>query len=141
MLPLFLFFLFVQDTPPPTIPTLIVEGNAAYLKGDYEAAQQSFLKAWELAQQTPNNDPVRYDLAKRLVRIRSAAGDFEDADRYLQIAINWRENLTGTNDPALVDDLLVSVQLCRGMKNFERAILIMNRVMGIHRTNGGTERA
>jgi tetratricopeptide (TPR) repeat protein len=141
MLYLLLLLAFAQEVPPPTIPALVAEGNAAYLKGNYDAAQQSFLKAWEFAQQTPNDDPQRYDILKRLVRIRSAGSDFEDADRYLQMAINWRENLSGTNDLRLVDDLLVSVQLCRGMKNFDRAILIVNRVMGIHRVNGGTETA
>src|SRR5690349_15339288 len=141
MIPLLLLLAFAQEAPPPTIPALVAEGNAAYLKGDYDAAQQSFLKAWELAQQTPNDDPVRYEAPKRLVRIRPASGDFEDADRYLQLAINSRDDQRGTNDLRLVDDLLVSVQLSRAMKNFDRAILILTRVMGIHRANGGTETA
>src|SRR4051812_40195734 len=141
MIAVLLLLAVAQEPALPTIPTLVTECNAAYLKGDYEAAQKAFLSAWDLAHQTPNDDPIRYDVVKRLVRVRSAAGDFEDADRYLQIAINWRENLSGANDLRLVDDLLVSVQLCRGMKNFNRATLILTRVMGIHRTNGGTETA
>lgn len=146
MLPLFLAALaFAQDpapqTPPPTIPSLVADGNAAYLKADYETARQAFLKAWDLAQQTPASDPVRYDVLKRLVAIRAAAGEFQDADDFLQMALNWKENLYGTGAPRLVEDLLQSVQLSRGMKNFERALLILNRVMGIHRMNGGTEDA
>lgn len=119
----------------------MAEGNAAYLKGDYEAARTVFLKAWDAAQQTPAADPVRYEALKRLVAIRAAAGEFQDADTYLQMAINWKENTYGQNDVRVVEDLLQSAQLCRGMKNFERALLILNRVMGIHRVNGGTETA
>lgn len=129
---------FAQDAPP-AIPQLLADGNAAYIKGDYETARQSFLKAWDAAQQLPPADPARYDVVKRLVAIRAAAGEFADADQYLQIAINWKENTYGQNDPRVVEDLLQSVQLSRGMKNFDRALLIVNRVMTIHRLNGGTE--
>jgi tetratricopeptide (TPR) repeat protein len=130
---------FAQDIP--TIPSLVETGNAAYLKGDYDAALQSFLQAWDLAQQTPNEDPVRYDVLKRLTRIRAAAGEFQDADNYLQMAINWRENTAGQNDPRIADDLILSVQYCRGMKNFDRALAILTRVMSIHRVAFGTESA
>src|SRR5690242_18062617 len=86
--------LFGQNNEP-AIPSLLESGNAAYLKGDYESALQSFSKAWELAQQMPPSDPIRYDILKRLTRIRSAAGEFADADYYLQLAINWRETTNG----------------------------------------------
>jgi tetratricopeptide (TPR) repeat protein len=125
--------------PAPTIPSLIATANAAYMKADYETARQSFLQAWGLAQQTAPDDPVRYDVLKRLTSVRAAAGEFQDADQYLQMAINWRENINGQNDPKLVDDLLLSVQLCRGMKNYDRALLILGRVMNIHRAAYGTE--
>jgi tetratricopeptide (TPR) repeat protein len=131
---------FAQESAP-TIPSLIETGNAAYLKGDYAAALDSFVKAWDIAQQTPPEDPVRYDVLKRLTRIRAAAGEFQDADNYLQMAINWRENTSGQNDPKLVDDLLLSVQYCRAMKTFDRALLIINRVMMLHRQAYGTETA
>src|SRR5690349_9007640 len=107
---------FAQDVPPPSVSSLVADGNAAYVKGDYETARQSFLKAWEAAQQTTPDDPVRYDVLKRLVAIRAAAGEFADADNFLQMAINWKENLYGQGDTRVVEDLLQSVQLCRGMK-------------------------
>jgi tetratricopeptide (TPR) repeat protein len=132
---------FAQDTPPPSIPALVGEGNAAYVKGDYETARQSFLKAWDAAQQTTPDDPLRYDVLKRLVAIRAAAGEFADADNFLQMAINWKENTYGQNDTRVVDDLLQSVQLCRGMKDWERALVVLNRVMAIHRQLLGTENA
>ena len=44
-------------------------------RGDYDAARESFTKAWDIAQQTTTpNDPVRYDVLKRLTSVRAAAG-------------------------------------------------------------------
>jgi tetratricopeptide (TPR) repeat protein len=119
------------------IAPLIATGAAAHLKGDYEGARQSFLQAWELAQTTPPQDPVRYDILKRLTSVRAAAGEFADADNWLQMAINWRENVSGQNDPKVADDLLVAVSFCRATKNNDRALLILNRVMNIHRAQFG----
>jgi tetratricopeptide (TPR) repeat protein len=119
------------------IPALLAQGDAGYMRGDYEAARQSFLKAWELAQQTPPTEPVRYDVLKRLTSVRSAAGEFADADNYLQMAINWRETVNGPDDPKLPEDLLHSAGLCRAMKNYDRALLILNRVMALHRARSG----
>ena len=113
--------LAAQD-PAPDIPALLKAGNESYLRGDYEAARQSLLKAWEMAQQTPPSNPQRYDILKRLTSVRAAASEFADADNFLQMAINWRETILGVNDPKVADDLLVSVGLCRGMKNFDRAL-------------------
>jgi tetratricopeptide (TPR) repeat protein len=121
-----------QDDPTAEIQTLIAAGDTGYLRGDYEAGRQSFEKAWQLAQETPPENPVRYDILKRLASIRAAAGEFVDADNYVQMAINWRENTLGQNDPKIADDLLVSVALCRSMKNYERADAILNRVLAMH---------
>src|ERR1043165_3385700 len=99
---------FAQDQPAEISP-LIDAGNAASMKGDYEPARQSRLQAWELAQQKPPSDPVRYDVLKRLTSVRNAAGEFADADSFLQMAINWRENAFGQSDPRVADDLLISV--------------------------------
>src|ERR1039458_5617778 len=87
----------------------IKDGNAAYLKGDYEAARIAFTSAWELAQQTPKDDPRRYEILKRLTSVRAAAGEFAEADAWLQLAITWREQILGTRDPKIADDLLISV--------------------------------
>lgn len=119
------------------VSSLMTAGNASYMRGDYEAARQSFLKAWETAQTLPPGEPVRYDVLKRLTSVRAAVGEFAEADGYLQQAINWRETVNGQNDPKLADDLLHSVALCRGMKNYDRALLILNRVMGMHRFQFG----
>jgi tetratricopeptide (TPR) repeat protein len=125
--------------PAADIPPLVKAASESYMRGDYEAALQSYTKAWELAQQTPPANPVRYDVLKRLTSVRAAAGEFADADNYLQMAINWRETVLGPSDPKIADDLLVSVGLCRGMKNYDRAQLILGRVMGLHRVAFGPD--
>ena len=106
----------------------IKDGNAAYLKGDYEAARIAFTSAWEAAQQTPRDNPQRYEILKRLTSVRAAAGEFAEADTWLQLAITWREQILGLRDPKIADDLLISVGLYRGLKDFERALAILQRV-------------
>jgi tetratricopeptide (TPR) repeat protein len=121
-----------DEKPAPTIPELETAAQASYMHGDYEASHQSLLKAWDLAQQLPREDPVRYDVLKRLATVRAAVGEFADADNFLQLAISWREQNLGPNDPKIPDDVLLSVAYARGMKDFDRALLIMNRVLGLH---------
>jgi len=121
-----------QPSPPPAIPDLIKTGQASYMKGDYEAARQSFLQAWEIARMGPLDDPVRYDILKRLVTVRAAAGEFADADDFLQLAISWREQNLGMYDPKIVDDVLLSVGFARAMKDFDKALAVMSRVMSLH---------
>src|SRR5664279_4841641 len=124
--------LVAQEDVAPSIPQLAKDGDALYLKGDYEAARLAFTSAWELAEQTPKDNPVRYDILKRLTSVRAAAGEFADADNWLQQAINWRENTLGWKDHRIADDLLISVGLCRGMKDFDRALAILRRVQSLH---------
>jgi tetratricopeptide (TPR) repeat protein len=121
-----------QPDAAADMQTLIEAGNASYLHADYEAGRQSFEKAWQLAQETPPDNPVRYDILKRLASIRAAAGEFADADNYLQLAINWRQNTLGQDDPKIADDLLLSAAFCRGMQDYNRAIAILNRVLAMH---------
>ena len=121
-----------DEKPAPTIPDLLQTARAAYMHADYEAARQSLVQAWDMAQETPPEDPVRYDVLKRLSAARAAAGAFADADDFLQLAISWRETNLGMNDAKIVDDVLLSVAYCRGMKDFDRARAIMNRVVSLH---------
>src|ERR1035437_8500862 len=124
--------LVAQEEVAPTIAQLTKDGDALYLKGNYEAARVAFTSAWELAQQTPNDNPARYDILKRLTSVRAAAGEFADADNWLQQAITWRENTLGQQDHKIADDLLISVGLCRGLKDFGRALAILHRVQSLH---------
>jgi tetratricopeptide (TPR) repeat protein len=120
------------DKPAPTIPELETAAQAIYMHGDYEGARQSLLQAWDLAQQLPREDPLRYDVLKRLATVRAAAGEFADADNFLQLAISWREQTLAPDDPKIPDDVLLSVAYARGQKDFDRALLIMNRVLRLH---------
>ena len=56
-----------NDKPALTLPRP-VQSAGRYMHGDSEGARQFLLKAWDLAQQTPADDPVRYDVLKRLCR-------------------------------------------------------------------------
>jgi tetratricopeptide (TPR) repeat protein len=121
-----------DEKPAPTIADLETAAQASYMHGDYEDARQSLLKAWDQAQLAAREDPVRYDVLKRLATVRAAAGEFADADNFLQLAISWREQNLGPNDPKTVDDVLLSVAYARGRKDFEQALRIMSRVLSLH---------
>lgn len=130
-----------QDDPAAAIAPLAAAGNASYLRGDYEAARQSFAKAWELAQQTAPDNPARYDVLKRLTSVRAAAGEFAEADNYLLIALDWRETILGPADPKIAEDLVLSISLCRAMKDYPRALAILNRVIALHARASGYQSA
>jgi len=122
-----------DDKPAPTIPGLEKTAQGLYMHGDYEGARQSLLQAWDLAQQLPKDDPLRYDVLKRLATARAAVGEFADADNFLQLAISWREQNLGFDDPKIVDDVLLSVGYARSLKDYERALGIMRiRVLRLH---------
>src|ERR1035437_4184798 len=72
----------------PTPRLLAKDGDALYLKGDYEADRLACTSAWERAEQTPKDNPLRYDILKRLTSVRAAACEFADADNWQQQAIN-----------------------------------------------------
>ena len=124
--------LLAQEQPAPDALALIRTADASYLRGDYEAARQSLAVAWDLLQQTPPENPARYDVLKRLASARAAAGEFADAGKYLQLAIDWRKNTSGPDDPKIADDLLVSVALYRGTKQFDQAFAIFPNIISTH---------
>lgn len=101
-------------------------------RGNYEAARQSFEKAWQIAQQSPAKSTVRYDILKRLASTDAASGRFDEAERYLQLAVDWRESVLGPNDPKIADDLAVLTNLFLGMKDFDRALATQQRVQAVH---------
>src|SRR5579862_3894981 len=132
-----LVFFIQDDKPAPAIPDLVQTAQAAYMHGDYEAARQSLLQAWDLAQKTPREDPIRYDVLKRLSSARAAASEWADADNFLQLAISWREQTLGTNDPKIPDDVLQSVAFARALKDYDRALWTMKRVQSLHAASAG----
>jgi tetratricopeptide (TPR) repeat protein len=128
------------QAPPPDIDGLLKTANTAYRKGDYAAARKSFEEAWTAAGELPQNDPKRYEILKDLSGVVSASGDQDGAENYIQLAINWRENAIGRDDPLIAGDLIDLATICERRKDYERAVMILQRVVGIHaKTRGGVE--
>jgi tetratricopeptide (TPR) repeat protein len=111
------------------IQPLLKTGDAAYLRGDYATALGSFDIAWISVQSLPAEDPARYDVLKRLTNVLRVAGEYPEADRYLQLAIAWRETNAGLDDRKLAEDLVAEIGLCRAMKDFDRGKAIQRRVL------------
>jgi len=116
----------------PDVPALNRAADAAYLRGDYESARQSLAAAWDLLQQTPPENPARYDVLKRLTSVCAASGQFADAQNYLNLAIDWRRSVSGPDDPRIADDWLVSVALYRGSKEFDKAFKLFPSILTTH---------
>jgi tetratricopeptide (TPR) repeat protein len=121
-----------EDKPAPSIPDLEKTAQGLYMHGDYEGARQSLAQAWDLAQQLLREDPVRYDVLKRLATVRAAVGEYADAEEFLQRAISWREQNLGPDDPKIPDDVLLSVSYARSLKEYDRALWTMRRVIRLH---------
>jgi tetratricopeptide (TPR) repeat protein len=135
-----LFFLaiglFAQE--PPDMDALMKTARAAYRKAEYAEARKSFEAAWALAKDLPAEDPKRYEILKQLAGVTSAAGDQEAAISYIDQAIAWKENVAGRNDPSLADDLIELATICERHKDFERAISVLQRTVGIHTKQHGS---
>ena len=136
------FFLAIGlfGQPPADIEALLKTGHAAYRKADYPAARKSYEEAWTAAGELPQNDPKRYEILKELSGVVSAAGDQEAAENYIELAINWRETVIGRDDPLIAGDLIELATICERKQDYERAIAILQRVVGIHtKAKGGFE--
>jgi tetratricopeptide (TPR) repeat protein len=128
----FCFCALAQDTPPDEIQPLLTAGNASYLHGDYEAAAASYMHAWELATMLPTADPAHYEVPKRLAAALGALGRYSAANENLSLAISWREQINGPDDPKIPDDLLLSVGYLRAQKDYDGALAVLRRIMGLH---------
>lgn len=131
--------LFAQE-PPPDIDALLKTAHNAYRKADYPAARKSLEDAWTAASSLPQNDPKRYEILKQLSGVLGASGENEESEKYIELAINWRETAIGREDPLIADDFIELATNCERRKDFERAIAILHRVMAIHaKTHGNFE--
>jgi tetratricopeptide (TPR) repeat protein len=122
----------------PDLADLLKTAHSAYLKGDYPSARASLDQAWSALEQSPRSEPQRYGVAKQLSTVLSAAGDYKAAQEYLQIAIDWREaNHESPDDSKLIDDWIDMATLCQRLKDFDRAIALLNYARLRHaRLNG-----
>jgi tetratricopeptide (TPR) repeat protein len=125
-----------QEPAPDYLDKLLRSAGVAYSKAEYEAARTSLEEAWKIAEQLPADDPKRYDVLKRLASVRSAAGEYADAEKYLQMAIHWKESTAGRGHPSIADDLAEVAALCRRQKDFERALTLLQQVQRLHHEAG-----
>jgi tetratricopeptide (TPR) repeat protein len=110
-----------------------VQQPLAFAHGDYGIARQSFAKAWQIAQGLPANAPIRYEILKRPAATSVASGQFAEAERYLQSAVEWRESTVDPKeDPKILDDLLLSIILDLRTNDFDRALTTAQRVQAVH---------
>jgi tetratricopeptide (TPR) repeat protein len=135
--------LFGQAQPPDKAPPADIDGllktaHAAYRKADYAGARKSYEEAWTAAGELPQDDPKRYEILKELSGVISASGDQEAAENYLQLAINWRETVVGRDDPLIAGDLIELATICERKQDHERAVMILQRVVGMHTKAKGT---
>jgi tetratricopeptide (TPR) repeat protein len=130
-------FLAAQD--PPNIDDLLKTARVAYLRGDYAAARASLDQAWTAVQQSEPAEPKRYEIAKQLEGVLSAAGDYKAAQEYQDIAIAWRESFNGPNDPKLVDEWIELSNLCQRLKDFPRGLLLLHRAEAWHVQHEGPQ--
>ncbi len=132
------FFVAMALLGQADIDELVKTAHAAYRKADYAAARKSYEEAWTAAGELAQNDPKRYQILKELSGVLSASGDQDGAENYIELAINWRENVIGREDPLIAGDLVELATICERRKDFDRALAILQRVVGIHTKEKGT---
>ena len=127
-------FCRLATAQPPTIDIQqsLKDGDAAFLRGDYTAANSSFAYAWEVVKPSATDNPLRYEVLKRLATTTAAQGQYSEARTYLQQAIAWREATVGSDDPKLLDDLLLAINLDVRNKDFDAAVAKAQRVQNAH---------
>lgn len=133
--------LFAQEQASPNIDDLLRAAHASYSRGDFAGARTTMEQAWAIAQESPKDDPRRYDVLKLLSASLAAAGDYTAARDNIELAIHWRETVLGRTDPKLPADLTELALLCERLKEFPRALAILERVHTIHIQAGGEESA
>jgi tetratricopeptide (TPR) repeat protein len=121
-----------QETAPGDIQPLLAAGDARYLRGEYDAAREAYEQAWDLAKELPRFDPLRYDALKRLSASLAALRQYAEANDYLSMALSWREQINGQNDPKIAEDLLQSLVYLRALKDYDGALALLTRVIGLH---------
>jgi tetratricopeptide (TPR) repeat protein len=120
------------EKPPPNLDQLVKSARTAYLQGDYPAARGSLDQAWAAIQPSPRSEPKRYEIAKLFSAVLSAAGDYKAAMDYQQAAIDWREANVGQDDPKLADEWIDLATLCQHLKDYPRALALLQHAQGRH---------
>ena len=126
-----------------SVRPLMKMGEGSYMRHDYDGAVACFGLAWAAAQQLPAEHPARYDVLKRLTGVHRAKGEFEEADRFLAQAIAWRESTYAGGDSRLAEDMIEEIALYRAMREYDRAMAVLRRVMELDtaRAHGEPDKA
>jgi tetratricopeptide (TPR) repeat protein len=124
--------------PPPTIEKLIASARASVQRDDMAGARQAMEQARKLAEELPRNSPQRYDVLKQSAGVATAAGEYKEAEEFVNLAINWRETIN-REDPKIADDLIELAQLCRLEEDYDRALVILQRVLSMRAREKGFE--
>lgn len=125
-----------QDAPP-TIEQMLVAANTQYLRHDYRASLNLYQQARQAIDRTPPANPQHYDVLKRLAAVSGAKGDYRAAIDYLQSAIQWRWDRISKDDPAVLPDRLLQVNLYRAMEYYSQARVVLLSVMSKHQALSG----
>src|SRR5580658_2471407 len=104
-----------------TIERMLAAANASYLHHDYAASLSLYQQARQAIERTAPENPQRYEALKRLASVSGAKGDYKAAIEYLQEAIQWRWDHVSRNDPAVLADRLLQVNLYRAMQDYAQA--------------------
>ncbi len=130
----------VQSPPQNTIANIgatLVAANTAYEHHDYTASLDLYRQAREALEQTAPENPQRYDVLKRLAAVSGARGDYQNAIDYLQKAIEWRWDWVSRDDPAVLGDRVLQVNLYRAMEDYAQARVVLMAVMAKHQGLSG----
>lgn len=116
------------QTSVKTAPGLLQEGLANYQKGDCATAVSILDEARILADSGPAESRTRYEVLKALVAVNASLGEYEKAEQYLEIAMNWRERYDKAALVDLSDDRMELASILEWRKQYERAAAVLHSV-------------
>ena len=122
---------------PPSIEETLAAANAKYVHHDYPASLDLYEQASQAIEQTAPENPQRYEVLKRLAAVSGAQGRYQAAIGYLQSAIQWRWDQISRDDPTVLIDRVLQVNLYRAMENFAQARVVLLSVMSKHQGLSG----
>ncbi|HYP15064.1 MAG TPA: tetratricopeptide repeat protein, partial [Bryobacteraceae bacterium] len=128
----------LSQQPPVSLEQAIAHARDLYSRGKPAQAEALLKQAIDDSGRDPYGDPKRYDALKLLYSIVDVARPGPEAEQYLQGAINFREVTLGNlDDPRLAEDLKELAMFCGRIKDHDRGITILQRVLSIQITAGG----
>ncbi|MBA3973181.1 MAG: hypothetical protein C0504_03060 [Candidatus Solibacter sp.] len=116
------------ETSVKSAPGLLHEGLASYQKGDRVSALGLLEEARQLADTGPAESRTRYEILKALAAVSASIGDYEKAEQWLEIAMNWRERYEKAALVDLSDDRMELAGILEWRKDYERAAAVLKSI-------------